>query len=357
MRQFTITEPQPYFHVMVNHVLQLFADGELRNVTKVEVEPEYGYAARLTYTNGSFRVIYGYDIGLNPSGAIHVVKDKGYTKMLLRTIGVNCPDGAEFLLPWWHKQIGLAQVALGNPNVRSTETAPEYVAQELGYPVYVKPIDGSKGQDVFLVQIESELVSVLQSYETKRIKVAVIEKAVAWQDYRVVCLDGRLISAYRRLPLAVTGDGRQTIKELLTALQRKYDQDGRDVRLDVGDPHITSYMAQHDLDAHSVPMAGQRVVLSSVSNLSAGGTSEDVTDIIDTHWVELTAFVAKSFSLRLVGLDLACADITNLAADYSVLEVNGSPGLDHYASSGEDQRRIVNKLYVAVLNALPASVA
>lgn len=354
MQKFITSEPKPYFHATVNHMLKLFQDGALGNVAKVEVEPEYGYAARLTYTDGSVRIMYGYNLGLNPAAAYHLAKDKGYTKMMLRTIGVNCPDGAEFLLPWWHKEIGVPQLALGNPNVRSTDAAPDYVEHELGYPVYVKPVEGSQGQDIFYVRNRDELVSVLDSYETKRVRVAVIEKPIELPDYRIVCLDGRLISAYRRIPLAVTGDGQRTVRELLAALLEQYMREGRDIHMDIDDLRLKSYMAQHGLGADSVPSDGERMTLAAISNLSAGGTSEDVTDTIHPRWVELAGYVAKSFSLRLIGLDLACADITSPDADYSVLEVNGSPGLDHYASSGEKQRQVVDQLYIEVLNAFPA---
>jgi hypothetical protein len=37
---------------------------------------------------------------------------------------------------------------------------------------------------------------------------------------------------------------------------------------------------------------------------------------------------------------------------YSVIEVNATPGLDHYASSGVEQSRIVDQLYTKVLNTL-----
>ncbi len=63
--------------------------------------------------------------------------------------------------------------------------------------------------------------------------------------------------------------------------------------------------------------------------------------------------IANNFNLRLCGVDLACADITDPDSDYSVLEVNASPGLDHYAASGAKQHQIVRDLYTKVFNALP----
>jgi hypothetical protein len=68
----------------------------------------------------------------------------------------------------------------------------------------------------------------------------------------------------------------------------------------------------------------------------------------------MAAYVASNFNLRLCGLDMGCADITDGNSPYSVLEVNHAPGLDHYALSGEAQKRLVHEFYTKVLNALPS---
>jgi glutathione synthase/RimK-type ligase-like ATP-grasp enzyme len=64
----------------------------------------------------------------------------------------------------------------------------------------------------------------------------------------------------------------------------------------------------------------------------------------------LAAFVAESFNLRLCGLDLACEDINDPDSAYFVIEVNGAPGLDHYAMAGDAQQKIVDDLYTKVFN-------
>jgi hypothetical protein len=327
--------------------------GALTNVVAVDIEPDYGYVARLTYMDGAHRITYGNDLGLNAAAACDLAKDKGHTKFMLRTIGVNCPKGEEFLLPWWHEKIGPAQAARGNTNIKTVAQTPDYIDQELGYPVYVKPVDGSKGADIHVPRNRAELEEIFEIYEKKRVRVALVEEPVRMPDYRIVCLDGELISAYRRLPLAVIGDGSSNIRQLLENLQRQYEAEGRDTRLDINDPHVQRYMVQHGLGADTIPGAGQPVALASISNLSAGGTSKDVSDVINDNWVSLAARVAENFNLRLVGVDLACNDITSADADYSVLEVNASPGLDNYAASGEAQRGVVDGLYTKVLNAFP----
>src|SRR5690606_34567113 len=102
----------------------------------------YGYVTRLSYTDGSHRITYGNDLGLNNAAACDLAKDKGHTKFMLRTMGVDCPAGDEFILPWWEEKIGETQRARGNANIKTVDMIPEYIDQELDYPVYLKPVDG-----------------------------------------------------------------------------------------------------------------------------------------------------------------------------------------------------------------------
>ena len=78
-----------------------------------------------------------------------------------------------------------------------------------------------------------------------------------------------------------------------------------------------------------------------------------MTSILHPKWAELTAYIGENFNLRLLGVDLGCTNIESPDSDYSVIEVNSTPGLDHYASSGATQQGIVDDLYSRVLNAFP----
>ncbi len=346
-------EVRDHYAYVTRSLIRLFNDGVLTKVVNIDVEPEYGYTARLQYTDDSYRITYGNDLGLNPGAAEDIAKDKGHTKFMLRTIGVNCPEGKEFLLPWWAETIAPDQEKKGNSKLRTTEEAAQYIEEDIGYPVYVKPIAGSKGIGVRRVDEQTELEAVFTELNDARSRVAIVEEALMMPDYRVVVLDGELISAYRRDPLAVVGDGVASIESLLEAVQAEYDVAGRDTKIDFDNPEIQVHLAKQGLDLSSVPAMGELTSLASISNLSAGGTSVDVTDTIHNQWIETAAYIAQNFNLRLCGIDLACADITDGSADYSVIEVNSTPGLDHYAASGEEQQRVVDGLYAKVLNAFP----
>ena len=331
----------------------MYQAGELPSVVDIAVEPEYGYISRVTYQDGSHRIIRGNDLGLNPSTSRDMAADKGHTKFLLRNIGVECPQGEEFLLPWWAETIRPRQNAKGNTALRMADEAGAYVEQKLDYPVYVKPVSGSLGHNVYRVESPEELASAMKTYDVLGVRVAIVEEEIKMPDYRVVVFDGELVSANRRIPLSVTGDGRSSVLALLTEVQEGFDRDGRNVRIDSDDPRLLSYLAKQDIGLDDVVPAETAVRLLPISNLSAGGRSEDVTHQIDERWSDLAAFVANSFGLRLCGVDIACADITDPDAPYSVLEVNSTPGLGHFAAEGDTQRRVADDLYRRALDTSP----
>lgn len=333
-------------------LIGLFEEGRLPNVETVEVEPEYGYATRVRYRDGSIRMTRGNDVGLNPSGACDVAKDKGHTKFFLISSGINCPAGSEFILPNWAARIGTRLTSRG-VTMRMSKEASAYIAENLNYPVFVKPIDGSQGSDVFHCGRAVEVESALQRFERERIRVAIVEESVELPDHRLVVLDGAVISAYRRQPLSITGDGRSNIEELLSELLAEFHAEGRIIDISISDERIQRCLHQRGEAAASVPTVDAQVPLLHLSNLSLGGTAEDLTDVVDRRWASLAVEIACLLGLRYCGVDLACTDIRRPDSAYSVLEVNAAPGLDHYAEVGEAQSEKVRQLYARVLDAVP----
>ncbi|HUA13118.1 MAG TPA: hypothetical protein VL989_01300 [Candidatus Sulfotelmatobacter sp.] len=343
-----------HYAYLTRKAIELFNRGELGNVVELIVEPEYGYTTRLTYDDGSFRFTYGNDPGLNNSAASELAGDKGHAKFMLKQIGITTPEGREFLLPWWAETIGESQRRRGNTELRTSDTAIEYIEGVLGFPAYIKRVDGSKGIGVMRVDNAQEAGEVIASFERDKVRVMVVEEAVAMPDYRLVILDGTLISSYRRIPLSVTGDGTSTIWELIAEVQKEYLEEGRDTTINPNDTRIARQIGRQDLDLLSILPEEQSLELMTISNLSAGGKAEDVTKSTHRRWRDLGAYIAANFGLRLCGIDLACDDIASPEAHYSVFEVNAAPGLDHYASTGDAQKRVVDDLYARVLSAYPS---
>jgi D-alanine-D-alanine ligase-like ATP-grasp enzyme len=348
-----IPQSQNHYPYVTQSILRLAAAGRLNTVTEILVEPTYGYVVRLTYQNGLHRVIYDDDLGFNSSAARQLAHDKGHSKFMLRHLGIACPKGAEFLLPWWAHEIGTVQHKLGHNNLHTTDEAASYAAQHLRYPIYVKPVSGSRGINIFTVDNEQELQTTLELYQASKVRVALLEEALTMPDYRIVVFDDICIAAYRRVPMTVVGDGDQTIEQLIVSLRETYEAQGRLIKTEPNDPRILHQLAKQGLQLGDRLQPGEHCTVLPISNLSAGGTAENVTDSINPRWVKLAATIAANFGLRLCGLDLACADITAADSAYSVIEVNSSPGLEHFAFSSQAQAAIVQTFYEQALNMLP----
>lgn len=308
----------------------------------VLLEPEWGVVGQITFRSGAKSYFRYNTLDLNPVGASDVAKDKAYATFFMDSLGYPTVPGKTFYSDEWCATIGSDQDA---------EAALTY-AKACGFPLIVKPNSGSQGSNVRLAHTKSELARALRRvFKTDR--VALVQKYIAANDYRIVVLDNEVISAYLRTPLSVVGDGSATIEELLTAKTEAFALAGRDTSVPMNDLRIADKLRRYKMTLETVPAMGTRIALLDNANLSTGGDSEDATDSIHPEFKRIAVKLTRDMGLRLCGVDLLIdGDISDAPHDYWVLEINAAPGLDHYVRSGEKQRAIVEDLYMKVLRAL-----
>jgi D-alanine-D-alanine ligase-like ATP-grasp enzyme len=311
---------------------------------KVFIEPAWGYAGQISYKNGRKRYFRGSTLDLNPMGSSEIARDKDYANLFMGRLGYPIITGKAFYSPRWAAAIKSRQ---------STSAAITY-ARKLGFPLVVKPNSGSQGSGVTLVQGVGELRMALERVFAMD-RVLLVQRMVTGKDYRIVVLDGRIISAYERIPLSVTGTGRATVLGLLKRKQKAFKAEGRDTFIEVSDPRIRAKLARSGLSLSSILPAGVRVFLLDNANLSTGGDSIDVTDNIHPEFRRVCVNLTRDMGLRICGVDLMIRGDISQAPEsqkWWVLEINSAPGLDHYAKSGKAQEKIVEDLYAEVLKSL-----
>ncbi len=259
-----------------------------------------------------------------------IAQDKDLTKMLLDAAGVPVPMG------------------------RSVTSAEEAwaAAQELGGPVVVKPRDGSQGRGV-AVNIETR-ERVIQAFEVAEeiSSEVIVERYIPGHDFRLLVVGGALVAASRRDPPQVTGDGQQTIRQLV-------DQVNADPLR--GDGHATSLtkirfddialatLKKQGFDADSVPPAGTLIFLRNNANLSTGGSATDVTDEVHPEMAARAVSAA-----RMIGLDICGVDVVAESVHYpleeqhgGVVEVNAAPGLRMHLNPSFGKGRAVGEAIIA----------
>lgn len=305
----------------------------------VVLEPRYQVVGQITYSNGRRRYFRTSTLDINTMGASAIAKDKDYAAFFMKRMGYSTVPGQAFYSPEWARVM----------RSKRTVAAALAYARRLGYPVFVKPNSGTRGIDVTLVHTPRELRIALTRI-FKKDDIALVQKRIIGTDYRVVVLDDRIISAYKRIPLSVVGDGRATIATLLKRKKRSFDRANRDTVIDMTDPRIKAKLKRQGLFWRSVLQNGRRVYLLDNANLSSGGDAVDVTKSVHSDFKKLAIRLTRDMGLRLCGVDLMIdGDISHAPKKYWILEVNSAPGLDHYAESGARQQKMVENLYLKVL--------
>lgn len=309
------------------------------------VEPEWGCVGQVLYPSGVRRYFKLSTLDLNTMGASEIARDKGYARFFLKSMGYPVAEGRTFLSPRWARELKTAG--------RGIDEAWQY-ARTLGLPVFVKPNALSRGVAVAKVHNRRDFYWAARE-AARRDKAFLVEAALTGQDYRFVVLDGETISAYERVRLGVTGDGVSTMRDLLTAKAAKFQSEGRLETIVPADRRIVSNLKRRNMTLETILPPDVSIPLLDNANLSAGGTSIDVTQIVHPDYRDLAARIAHDMGLRLVGVDLMInGSITDPPANgsYWVIEVNSAPGLDHYAAMGDTQQGIVDDLYFRVLRAM-----
>ncbi len=311
----------------------------------VVIEPEWGIVAQIIYKNGVVRSLRMYSLDLNHIASSDIARDKDYAKYFMQKRGYPVAKGQTFFSDEW------AEAVKSN---RKIGEAVKY-AQKLGYPVIVKPNSKSQGADVFLIWNKKELVLALHKI-FKGDKIAILERYLPGNDYRVVVLDGEIISAYQRIPLSVIGDGKNSILSLLKKKQKLFEKEGRDTRINFKDPRIKMKLAKQKLTFQSILQKGRKVFLLDNANLSTGGDAVDVTKTIHKDFAKIAINLTRDMGLRIAGVDIMVTkgDITQSLKQtkYYIIEINAAPGLDHYVTTGARQRKAVEAMYLKVFKAL-----
>lgn len=254
--------------------------------------------------------------------AVEIAQDKEDTKRVLSNIGLPVPRG---------------EVA------RSLAEALE-IADDVGYPVVLKPVDASHGRGIsgaLAGAMDLERAWPVTREVSRRV---VVEKFHEGRDYRVLVVNGRVAACAERMPAAVTGDGRSTIAELI-------DVANRDPRRGTGhrkvltrlaaDARTTEHLARSGSALTTVPPAGELVALRATANLSTGGTSIDRTDEMHPDNVTACEMAAGIVGLDVAGIDVLTTDISKPFRENGavILEVNAAPGIRMHTHPGEGRAR------------------
>lgn len=255
---------------------------------------------------------------------VEIAQDKATTKSLLGGHGIPVPKGY----------------------VAEDEEDAVDIAKSLGWPVVVKPLDASHGRGILTnIRSEPELRAAFNDALKYRDEV-LVEKFLEGVDFRFVCVNGKFICAAQRVPAFVVGDGKRSIKELVVETnkdpRRGIGHEKILTKIEMDEPTL-ALLSRFGLSPSSVPAAGETVYVKSTANLSTGGISRDVTDLVHPSNVHMMERIAKIVGLDIIGIDVVAPTVERPIADVNggIVEVNAAPGFRMHTHPAEGTARDV----------------
>ena len=199
------------------------------------------------------------------------------------------------------------------------DIVPEFLAQH--HPIVVKPVDSAHGNGITInvTTAEEAAEAIHRASKYCRTPGIILQEQLplGLPELRIICINYQYTVAMARIPATVTGDGKNTLAQLI-------DYENQHLRT----PAYQSDLALIDQEsalkflgsrAHTeIPANGEKVRVLSICNVGKGGTMEDMTDQISPAQRQLSEQIAHHLELPVIGIDFY--------GDY-IVEVNASPAL------------------------------
>lgn len=239
--------------------------------------------------------------------AVEIGSDKDKTKKVLSKLGVPVPNGKRF-----------------NSSYSDEQIVDESL--EIGFPLVVKPVDGSFGRGVITNIINKESLKKAVKYIRNELNFndVIVEEYIAGEEYRVYVVGDEVVAAMHRIPANIIGNGINTIKELIEKKNQNRRENPRLISCPIKvNKELEEFIQASGYRLSSILQEGKHLFLTNKSNISLGGDPVDVTDTISDKAKEIAIDAVKAVpGLFYGGVDIIINDRTSNNETVAVIELN-----------------------------------
>jgi cyanophycin synthetase len=245
------------------------------------------------------------------------------------------------------KMLSDAAIPVANGMCISDISEIETVINRVGFPLVFKPLDGNHGKGASINVKTKEEALVAFEHAKKYSRKIIVEKFISGFDFRILVINHRFIAAALREPAHVIGDGVSTIEQLI-ALENQDERRGyghENVLTEISiDRETHDVLSKLNYTLETILEKGKKCYLKGTANLSTGGTSTDVTDIVHPTNIFIFERISRVIGLDICGIDVMAHNLNEPleVTGGVVIEVNAAPGF---------------RMHLAPANGLPRNVA
>ncbi len=289
---------------------------------------QLGYGKQMRFIEASLP-------GSTSSIAVDLAKNKQMVKDLLKENNIPVPCGG----------------------IVNSEDGAVVLAEQIGYPIVVKPWDANQGKGVTTNIEDESLLRKAYHLANSFAKHIIVEKYIRGKDYRILVVGNKVAAVAERRPPYVIGNGLHSISELLEEANKNPNRGiGHEKPLSkiLLDSVAKEFLARSELNENSIPKIGELVYLRENGNLSTGGSARDCTRDIHPVNKEMAIKAAKIIGLNVAGIDMVMENISEplTLLNGAIIEVNAAPGLRMHLYPCEGEGRnvaaaILDQMYPA----------
>ena len=239
-----------------------------------------------------------------------------------------------------------ASIPVASGSICVDEEDLEDTIRKIGYPIVIKPLDGNHGKGASINVTNWEDAKSGLAFAKEYSRRVIVEKFITGFDFRVLVINNKLVAAAKRVPANVIGNGKNTIQELIDTTnldpRRGYGHENVLTEITV-DRDTLDLLGKLNYTLETVPTNGEIVYLKSTANLSTGGTSVDVTDMMHPENIFLCERISRVIGLDICGVDIMAKNLTQPLKETGgcILEVNAAPGFRMHLAPSEGLPRNV----------------
>lgn len=256
-----------------------------------------------------------------------IMENKTVTKKILNDAGFKVPQGEEY-------------------HTEEEANAGFWQYAHKGIVVKPKSTNYGVGISIFKEGARFEDYQSAIKFAFKEDTTVLVEEFIEGTEYRFFVLNDEVAAILLRIPANVIGDGQHTVRELV-AEKNKDVLRGTDHRAPLEKIQLNEIeqlmLKGQGYTTESIPDADVRVYLRENSNVSTGGDSIDVTDIIDDSYKKAAVEMTKVIGAKVCGVDLIIPDYQKPSTPenpgYTVIEANFNPAMHMHAFVSEGQGR------------------
>jgi cyanophycin synthetase len=244
------------------------------------------------------------------------------------------------------RMLSNASIPVADGDICVDEEDLENTIKKIGYPIVIKPLDGNHGKGASInVKNWEDAIEGL-AYAKKYSRRVIVEKFITGFDFRVLIIDNKLVAAAKRVPANIIGDGKNTIQQLIDITnldpRRGYGHENVLTQIEI-DRDSEDLLEKYGYTIDIIPKKEEVIYLKSTANLSTGGTSVDVTEMMHPENIFLCERIARVIGLDICGVDIMAENLTQPLKENGgcILEVNAAPGFRMHLAPSEGLPRNV----------------